>query len=183
MDLAASRICSSKFSVSSACCKETGRSHGAPVEEAGLLRHYAPLPAPRPPTLGLARGFSCSSFLAAASMDAAAPSSSVSAITVGSSGVEVIFEFIHDNTEGALTLHGLRGLDELRHGARYSLGTRGEVVLLVAELPAATALAVAMVMPFVMRMNSSGVVVLLGASRDLNTCGRHSGMRGVESTF
>lgn len=38
------------------------------------------------PTLGLARGLSCSSFLAAASMDAAAPSSSVSAITVGSSG-------------------------------------------------------------------------------------------------
>lgn len=38
------------------------------------------------PTLGFARGLSCSSFLAAASMDAAAPSSSVSAITVGSSG-------------------------------------------------------------------------------------------------
>lgn len=38
------------------------------------------------PTLGLALGFSCSSFLAAASMDAAAPNSSVSAITVGSSG-------------------------------------------------------------------------------------------------
>lgn len=37
-------------------------------------------------TLGLALGFSCSSFLAAASMDAAAPSSSVSAMTVGSSG-------------------------------------------------------------------------------------------------
>lgn len=35
-----------------------------------------------------------------------------------------------------------------------------------AELPAATALAVAMVMPLVMRMNSSGVVVLLGASLD-----------------
>lgn len=38
------------------------------------------------PTLGLALGFSCSSFLAAASMEAAAPSSSVSAMTVGSSG-------------------------------------------------------------------------------------------------
>ena len=37
-------------------------------------------------TLGLALGLSCSSFLAAASMDAAAPSSSVSAMTVGSSG-------------------------------------------------------------------------------------------------
>lgn len=37
-------------------------------------------------TFGLALGLSCSSFLAAASMDAAAPSSSVSAITVGSSG-------------------------------------------------------------------------------------------------
>lgn len=37
-------------------------------------------------TFGLALGFSCSSFLAAASMDAAAPKSSVSAITVGSSG-------------------------------------------------------------------------------------------------
>lgn len=37
-------------------------------------------------TLGLALGFSCSSFLAAASMDAAAPRSSVSAMTVGSSG-------------------------------------------------------------------------------------------------
>lgn len=35
-----------------------------------------------------------------------------------------------------------------------------------AEFPAATALAVAMVMPLVMRMNSSGVVVLLGASLD-----------------
>ena len=37
-------------------------------------------------TLGLARGFSCSSFLAAASMAAAAPRSSFSAMTVGSSG-------------------------------------------------------------------------------------------------
>ncbi len=37
-------------------------------------------------TLGLARGLSCSSFLAAASMAAAAPSSSFSAMTVGSSG-------------------------------------------------------------------------------------------------
>lgn len=37
-------------------------------------------------TLGLALGFSCSSFLAAASMAAAAPSSSFSAMTVGSSG-------------------------------------------------------------------------------------------------
>lgn len=35
-----------------------------------------------------------------------------------------------------------------------------------AEFPAATALAVAMVMPFVMRMNSSGVVVLVGGSLD-----------------
>lgn len=34
------------------------------------------------------------------------------------------------------------------------------------EFPAATALAVAMVIPLVMRMNSSGVVVLLGASLD-----------------
>lgn len=38
-----------------------------------------------------------------------------------------------------------------------------------AELPAATALAVAVVMPFVMRMNSSGVVVLSGVSLDWNT--------------
>lgn len=37
-------------------------------------------------TLGLALGLSCSSFLAAASMAAAAPSSSFSAMTVGSSG-------------------------------------------------------------------------------------------------
>lgn len=37
-------------------------------------------------TLGLALGFSCSNFLAAASMDVAAPRSSVSAITVGSWG-------------------------------------------------------------------------------------------------
>lgn len=37
-------------------------------------------------TLGLALGFSCSSFLAAASMAAAAPRSSFSAMTVGSSG-------------------------------------------------------------------------------------------------
>lgn len=37
-------------------------------------------------TFGFALGFSCSNFLAAASMDAAAPSSSVSAMTVGSSG-------------------------------------------------------------------------------------------------
>lgn len=37
-------------------------------------------------TLGLARGFSCSSFFAAASMAAAAPRSSFSAMTVGSSG-------------------------------------------------------------------------------------------------
>ena len=39
-----------------------------------------------PLTLGLVRGRSCSSFLAAASMAAAAPKSSFSAITVGSSG-------------------------------------------------------------------------------------------------
>lgn len=38
-----------------------------------------------------------------------------------------------------------------------------------AEFPAATALAVAMVMPFVMRMNSSGVVDLSGMSLDWNT--------------
>ena len=38
-----------------------------------------------------------------------------------------------------------------------------------AEVPAATALAVAVVMPLVMRINSSGVVVLLGASLDRNT--------------
>lgn len=37
-------------------------------------------------TLGLALGFNCSNFLAAASMDVAAPRSSVSAITVGSWG-------------------------------------------------------------------------------------------------
>lgn len=37
-------------------------------------------------TLGLALGFSCSNFFAAASIDAAAPNSSVSAMTVGSSG-------------------------------------------------------------------------------------------------
>lgn len=37
-------------------------------------------------TFGLTLGLSCSSFLAAASMEAAAPRSSVSAITVGSSG-------------------------------------------------------------------------------------------------
>lgn len=45
----------------------------------------------------------------------------------------------------------------------------------LAEFPAATALAVAMVMPLVMRMNSSGVVVLLGASLDWNSWGRQSG--------
>lgn len=38
-----------------------------------------------------------------------------------------------------------------------------------AELPAATALAVAVVMPFVMQMNSSGVVGLSGTSLDWNT--------------
>ena len=37
------------------------------------------------------------------------------------------------------------------------------------ELPAATALAVALVMPLVMRMNSSGVVELAGGSLDWNT--------------
>lgn len=37
-------------------------------------------------TFGLALGFSCSNFFAAASIDAAAPNSSVSAMTVGSSG-------------------------------------------------------------------------------------------------
>lgn len=37
-------------------------------------------------TLGFALGFSCSSFLAAASIDAAAPKSSVSAMNVVSSG-------------------------------------------------------------------------------------------------
>lgn len=37
------------------------------------------------------------------------------------------------------------------------------------ELPAATALAVAMVMPLVVRMNSSGVVVLNGGSELQNT--------------
>ncbi len=36
----------------------------------------------------------------------------------------------------------------------------------LAEFPAATALAVAVVMPFVMRMNSSGVVDFTGASLD-----------------
>lgn len=35
-----------------------------------------------------------------------------------------------------------------------------------AEFPAATALAVAMVIPLVIRINSSGVVVLLGAALD-----------------
>lgn len=38
-----------------------------------------------------------------------------------------------------------------------------------AELPAATALAVAMVMPFVMRVNSSGEVDFSGMSLDWNT--------------
>lgn len=38
------------------------------------------------------------------------------------------------------------------------------------EFPAATAFAVAMVMPLVMRMNSSGVVVFGGGSELLNTC-------------
>jgi len=38
------------------------------------------------------------------------------------------------------------------------------------EFPAATAFAVAMVMPLVMRMNSSGVVVDGGGSELLNTC-------------
>ena len=38
-----------------------------------------------------------------------------------------------------------------------------------AELPAATALAVAVVMPFVMRINSSGVVDFSGTSLDWNT--------------
>ena len=37
-------------------------------------------------TLAVARGLSCISFLAAASIDLAAPSNSFSAITVGSSG-------------------------------------------------------------------------------------------------
>lgn len=44
-----------------------------------------------------------------------------------------------------------------------------------AEFPAATALAVAIVMPLVMRMNSSGVFVLLGESLDWNSWGRQSG--------
>lgn len=39
-----------------------------------------------------------------------------------------------------------------------------------AELPAATALAVAVVIPLVMRMNSSGVVDLSGMSLDWKTC-------------
>lgn len=39
------------------------------------------------------------------------------------------------------------------------------------ELPAATALAVAMVIPLVMRMNSSGAVVFGGGSELLKTCG------------
>lgn len=38
-----------------------------------------------------------------------------------------------------------------------------------AEFPAATALAVAVVMPLVMRMNSSGVVDFSGTSLDWNT--------------
>lgn len=44
----------------------------------------------------------------------------------------------------------------------------------LAEFPAATALAVAVVMPFVMRMNSSGVVDFSGASLDWNTWWRHN---------
>lgn len=38
------------------------------------------------------------------------------------------------------------------------------------EFPAATAFAVAIVIPLVMRMNSSGVVVFAGGSALLNTC-------------
>lgn len=38
------------------------------------------------------------------------------------------------------------------------------------EFPAATAFAVAIVIPLVMRMNSSGVVVVAGGSELLNTC-------------
>lgn len=38
------------------------------------------------------------------------------------------------------------------------------------EFPAATAFAVAIVIPLVMRMNSSGVVVFGGGSELLNTC-------------
>lgn len=44
------------------------------------------------------------------------------------------------------------------------------------ELPAATALAVAMVMPFVMRMKSSGVEVLAGGTWEQNTWRRRRGV-------
>lgn len=48
------------------------------------------------------------------------------------------------------------------------------------ELPAATALAVAIVMPFVMRMKSSGVETLAGGTGEEKTCeARGSGERGV----
>ena len=57
-------------------------------------------------TLGLALGLSCSSFFAAASMDAAAPSSSVSAITVGSSGST-------HSVPGTTTTHSAINLREL----------------------------------------------------------------------
>lgn len=46
------------------------------------------------------------------------------------------------------------------------------------ELPAATAFAVAMVMPFVMRIKSSGVEVLAGGTWEQNTCrGGGEGLR------
>lgn len=50
-------------------------------------------------TLGLVLGLSCSSFLAAASMAAAAPSSSFSAMTVGSSGSTHSVPATHNNSK------------------------------------------------------------------------------------
>lgn len=63
---------------------QTGSTTGAGDPAVRLTGSVWALAAPL--TLGLVRGLSCSSFLAAASMAAAAPSSSFSAMTVGSSG-------------------------------------------------------------------------------------------------
>lgn len=91
MDLAASSICSSKFKDSSASCNgDKGFRERCKVRGGRRWGHYAIRRVGQREgaglTLGLARGFSCSSFFAAASMAAAAPRSSFSAMTVGSSG-------------------------------------------------------------------------------------------------
>jgi len=89
MFFAASRICSSKFRESSApyvcVCLHVSvwRMLGSYYQSARTRRPDSPNPNPKAhTTLGL--GFSSASFLAAASMDAAACRSSVSAMTFGS---------------------------------------------------------------------------------------------------